>query len=105
MVLPPEPKDEARRLAALHALKILGTLCLIDTAPRELDLEQRRALRDLAEMVEEQIAASSAEAASPADEHSRLLARLRLTPEHASARRNARAVFAALAAALVLVTG
>lgn len=33
----------------------LGTLCLIDTVPRELDAEQRRALRDLAELVREQI--------------------------------------------------
>jgi PAS domain-containing protein len=84
---------------------VLGTLCLIDATPRELDLEQRRALRDLAGMVEEQIAASSAEAAAPADEHSRLLARLRLSPEHASARRNARGLFVALAVAIVLVTG
>ena len=33
----------------------LGTLCLIDTVPRVLDAEQRRALRDLAELVREQI--------------------------------------------------
>ena len=34
----------------------LGTLCLIDRVPRELDAEQRRALRDLAELVREQLA-------------------------------------------------
>jgi len=38
------------------------------------------------------------------DEHDRLLARLRLTPEHAAARRNGRAVFLALVAILILVT-
>lgn len=34
----------------------VGTLCLIDRVPRNLDPEQRRALRDLASMVEEQLA-------------------------------------------------
>ena len=34
----------------------LGTLCLIDVVPRELDAEQRRALRDLAGLVREQLA-------------------------------------------------
>lgn len=82
---------------------ILGALCLIDTAPRELDLEQRRALRDLAGMVEKQLAADPQEL-PPADEHSRLLARLRLTPEHAAVRRTARVAFGVLAVALILAT-
>lgn len=34
----------------------IGTLCLIDRVPRELDAEQRRALRDLADLVQEQLA-------------------------------------------------
>lgn len=35
----------------------LGTLCLIDTRPRELDTEQRGLLRDLAHIAEQEIAA------------------------------------------------
>ncbi|SAK65390.1 diguanylate cyclase [Caballeronia hypogeia] len=35
----------------------LGTLCLIDTRPRELDAEQRGLLRDLAHIAEQEIAA------------------------------------------------
>jgi diguanylate cyclase (GGDEF)-like protein len=35
----------------------LGTLCLIDTRPRELDDEERDLLRDLAHMAEQEIAA------------------------------------------------
>ena len=31
----------------------IGTLCLIDVKPREFDLESRRALRDMAEIVQE----------------------------------------------------
>lgn len=83
---------------------VVGTLSLLDRVPRDLDLEQRRALRDLAGMVQEQLAAPRTEA-PPDDEHSRLLARLRLTPEHTAARRYGRAAFLAIAAALVLVTG
>jgi signal transduction histidine kinase/CheY-like chemotaxis protein len=34
---------------------VLGTLCIIDTKPRELDEDQRRLLRDLADMVQAEI--------------------------------------------------
>lgn len=37
----------------------LGTLCLIDQLPRELSSEELQSLRDLAEMVENEIAASN----------------------------------------------
>ncbi len=84
---------------------IVGTLSLIDITPRELDLEQRRALRDLAEMVEEQLAAPAHGASTLSDDHSRLLARLRQTPEIVAGRRRIRAFFFALLATLVLVTG
>lgn len=84
--------------------KVVGTMSLLDVVPRDLDNEQRRALRDLTGMVQEQLSASApAEALS--DEHTRLLARLRLTPEHASARRRVRAAFLAIAALLFLATG
>lgn len=83
---------------------VVGTLSLLDRVPRELDLEQRRALRDLAGMVEEQVAAPDREAA-PDDEHTRLLTRLRVTPGHMAARRNVRGVFLAIAAILLLATG
>ncbi|MCR4294556.1 MAG: GAF domain-containing protein, partial [Elusimicrobia bacterium] len=75
---------------------VLGTLSLLDRVPRELDLEQRRALRDLAGMVQEQLASPKKEA-GPDDEHLRLLARLRLTPEHTAARRRIRIAFLAIA--------
>ena len=84
--------------------KTVGTLSLLDVVPRDLDNEQRRALRDLTGMVQEQLSASSPVEALP-DEHTRLLARLRLTPEHASARRRIRATFFAIAAVLLLATG
>lgn len=83
---------------------VVGSLSLLDRVPRELDLEHRRALRDLAGMVQEQLASSKKEA-GPDDEHARLLARLRLTPEHTAARRRIRAAFIAIAALLVLATG
>lgn len=83
---------------------IVGTLSLLDRVPRELDLEQRRALRDLAGMVQEQLASPGREAA-PDDEHTRLLARLRVTPGHAAARRNVRVVFLSIATLLLLATG
>lgn len=83
--------------------KVVGTMSLLDVVPRDLDSEQRRALRDLTGMVQEQLSAS-APAEVPSDEHSRLLARLRLTPEHASARRKVRAAFLAIAALLLLAT-
>ena len=35
----------------------MGTLCLIDTKPRDLDQEERALLRDLAEMAEQELAA------------------------------------------------
>lgn len=35
----------------------MGTLCLIDTKPRDLDAEERALLRDLAEMAEQELAA------------------------------------------------
>ncbi len=35
----------------------LGTLCLIDVKPRELDDEERELLRDLARMAEQELAA------------------------------------------------
>ena len=82
---------------------VVGTLSLLDRVPRDLDLEQRRALRDLAGMVQEQLVAPRMDA-DPEDEHSRLLARLRLTPENEAARRSIRAAFLAIAAILVLVT-
>lgn len=84
--------------------KTVGTLSLLDVVPRDLDNEQRRALRDLTGMVQEQLSAS-APAESPSHEHTRLLARLRLTPEHTSARRRIRAAFLAIAAVLFLATG
>ncbi|MDP3541608.1 MAG: PAS domain-containing protein [Elusimicrobiota bacterium] len=81
---------------------VVGTLSLLDRAPRDLDLEQRRTLRDLAGMVQEQLALSGGGVET--DEHSRLLARLRSTPEHAAARRNVRAAFLAIATLLILAT-
>lgn len=83
--------------------KTVGTLSLLDVVPRDLDNEQRRALRDLTGMVQEQFSAAAPEPLS--DEHTRLLARLRLTPEHASARRRIRAAFLVIAAVLFLATG
>lgn len=83
---------------------VVGTLSLLDRVPRELDLEQRRALRDLAGMVREQLASQERRSA-PDDEHARLLARLRVTPAHAAARRVIRIAFFALAAALLVATG
>ncbi len=84
--------------------KVVGTLSLLDVVPRDLDNEQRRALRDLTGMVQEQFSSSSP--SEPlADEHTRLLARLRLTPEHQSARRRMRATFFGIAAILLLATG
>ena len=38
----------------------IGTLCLIDRRPRELDPEQRRALRDLGDIVQDEIAYGAA---------------------------------------------
>ena len=43
----------------------LGTLCLIDQHPRELSAEELLALRDLAEMVEHQIATSNMAVTDP----------------------------------------
>lgn len=91
------------RFYAGHPLKgpdgsMVGSLSVFDTVPRTIDNEQRRALRDLAGMVEEQLA--SPLDPGPDDEHARLLARLRLTPENASARRRARWAFLILTAAL-----
>ena len=43
-------------LTVLNGSK-LGTLCLIDTRPRELDAEQRGLLRDLAHIAEQEVAA------------------------------------------------
>ena len=83
---------------------IVGTFSLLDLVPRDLDNEQRRALRDLAGMVQEQLAAPQS-AAEPDDEHSRLLARLRLSPEHSAARRKIRAIFIGIAAVLLCATG
>lgn len=83
---------------------VVGTLSLLDRVPRDLDMEQRRALRDLAGMIEQQLAALP-EAARPHDEHFRVLARLRGTPEHRAGRRNLRAAFFAIAVLLVLATG
>lgn len=83
---------------------VVGTLSLLDRVPRELDLEQRRALRDLAGMIQEQLSSPGKES-SPDDEHTRLLARLRLTPEHIAARRNVRGAFLAIAVLLLLATG
>lgn len=83
---------------------LLGTLCLIDRVPRELDLEQRRALRDLAGMVQEQIA-SSPPAAEPEDEHARIIAQLRASPEQKAATRRIKALGITIAVALLLVTG
>lgn len=83
---------------------VVGTLSLLDRVPRELDLEQRRALRDLAGMVQEQLASPRKED-GPDDEHVRLLARLRLTPAHAAARRRIRVAFLIIAGLLVVATG
>ncbi|MBI2386321.1 MAG: GAF domain-containing protein [Elusimicrobia bacterium] len=83
--------------------KVVGTLSLLDVAPRDLDIEQRRALRDLAGMVQDQLAGSGDKEAPP-DEHARLLARLRLTPEHATGRRRIQLAFLAIAVALLAVT-
>lgn len=82
---------------------LVGTMSLLDSNPRDLDNEQRRALRDLAEMAEEQLAISSDRL--PADEHTRLLQRLRLSPEHIAARRRIRGLVAALMVVLLVVTG
>lgn len=82
---------------------LVGTMSLLDTQTRNLDNEQRRALRDLAEMAEEQLASSPGR--EPADEHTRLLQRLRLSPEHTSAMLRIRGVFLALMVVLLVVTG
>lgn len=84
---------------------IVGTLSLLDTAPRDLDNEQRRALRDLAEMAEEQFASSADHPSEPPDEHARLLARLRMSPEHAAARSRIRGVFLAITLVMFVATG
>jgi len=43
----------------------IGALCLIDQVPREFDAEQRRALRDMADLVQEQLARPSPETLGP----------------------------------------
>lgn len=84
---------------------IVGTLSLLDTSPRDLDNEQRRALRDLAEMAEEQLASSGDRLAEPPDEHARLLARMRMSPEHMSARARIRGLFLAITLVMFATTG
>lgn len=84
--------------------KVVGALALLDVVPRDLDIEQRRALRDLAGMVQEQLAASAPGAAA-SDEHARAVARLRETPERLAVRRNVRAGILAAAAIVIAVSG
>lgn len=80
---------------------VVGTLILIDPSPREFDFEQRRALRDMALMVEEQLAA---EAAATAQARARVLAVLRADPENRAARRRVLVLLYGAAAAVVAVT-
>lgn len=83
---------------------VVGTLSLLDVVPRDLDIEQRRALRDLTGMVQEQLAASGSGGGAP-DEHARMVARLRETPARRALRRNVRAGLLAAAAIVVIVSG
>jgi len=80
--------------------RIVGTLSLLDVVPRDLDLEQRRALRDLTGMVQEQLASAGPAAGVP-DDLGRMVARLRDTPDRRALRRNVRAGL--LAAALIVL--
>jgi GAF domain-containing protein len=84
--------------------KIVGTLSLLDVVPRDLDPEQRRALRDLTGMVQEQLA-SAGPAAGVSDELSRVVARLRETPGRRTLRRNVRAGILAAAVIVLAVSG
>ena len=76
----------------------VGTLCLIDSKPREFDAEQRRAFRDMAEMVQQQLELPRPEGADAA-ERARAVERLRASPERLAGRRRAARGFAAVAVA------
>ncbi|MBI2788956.1 MAG: PAS domain-containing protein [Elusimicrobia bacterium] len=84
--------------------RTVGALSLLDVVPRDLDLEQRRALRDLTGMVQEQLA-SAGPAGGSADEQSRMVARLRDTPGRRALRRNVRAGLLAAALIVLAVSG
>lgn len=99
----PEPSEPGLVVVAEHAVKtpggtVAGRVVLLDAAPRELDSEQRRALRDLASLVEERLHA-------PADgELALALAALRESPRHRAEGRAARVLLAALITIMLSVT-
>lgn len=99
----PEPGEPGLVVIAEHALAgpdgaAAGRVVLLDSAPRELDAEQRRALRDLAAFLEERLAA-------PADgELSRTVSDLRASPGHQAEGRAARALLLASAVLMLAVS-
>lgn len=99
----PEPAEPGLVAIAQHPLKgpdgaAAGRVVLLDAAPRELDAEQRRALRDLAGFLEERLAA-------PADgELARALAAMRESPRHKAEGRAARVLLGALIVVMLSVT-
>lgn len=99
----PEPSEPGLVVVAEHAVKtpggiVAGRVVLLDAAPRELDPEQRRALRDLASLVEERlhvVTDGELEAA---------LAALRESPRHKAEGRAARVLLCALIVIMLSVT-
>lgn len=81
----------------------IGLLGLLGRSPQRLDAEQKRALRDLAGMIQDQ-AARPAPADAVDDEFARALARLRASPSQVAARRKTRLALVVVGVILAVAT-
>lgn len=96
------------RFRAFHVLlddegREIGLLGLLGRSTQTLDPEQRRALRDMAGMIQDQRAHAPDEATAD-NELARALERLRNSPPQAAARRRSRIVIIGVGLTLLLVT-